>query len=456
MSNTKQPCVSTLHREWLVVAGLLLTIASADTSMATDSAVAQPPNVVLIISDDQAWGDYGFMGHPHIKTPRLDQLARESLVFPRGYVPSSLCCPSLATMITGLYPHEHLITGNDPPATPGVTGLSNLLRDPTFVAAMDKMDYNIERVPTLPKMLAERGYLSLQTGKWWHGSYARGGFTDGMTHGDRARGGRHGDMGLKIGREGLKPIDDFLDKVDQAGKPFFVWYAPFLPHQPHNPPERFLRRYRDKTDSLPIAKYWAMCEWFDETCGQVLDMLDEKDVADNTIVLYVCDNGWINLHNASGYAPRSKRSPYDGGVRTPIMIRWPGHVQPAQSEHLASSLDLAPTILAACGLSATPAMSGINLLNSEAVAARNHIIGEIFTHNAIDIHNPSANLKYRWCIEEDWKLIVPNLTGPNVKDGQIELFNLSSDPTEEHNRVAERQEIVTRLLGHLDANWRPE
>ena len=72
------------------------------------------PNVVLIISDDQAWSDYGFMGHPQIETPRLDRLARESLVFPRGYVPSSLCCPSLASMITGLYPYQHRITGNDP------------------------------------------------------------------------------------------------------------------------------------------------------------------------------------------------------------------------------------------------------------------------------------------------------------------------------------------------------
>ncbi|NOZ41116.1 MAG: sulfatase [Planctomycetes bacterium] len=421
----------------------------------TETATAsQPPNVVLIISDDQAWGDYGFMGHPHIQTPRLDQLARESLVFSRGYVPSSLCCPSLATMITGLYPHEHRITGNDPPATPGVKGLRNLLRDPTFVAVMDKMDDNIERVPTLPRMLAERGYLSLQTGKWWHGSYARGGFTDGMTHGDRARGGRHGDAGLTIGREGLKPIRQFLDKANQAGKPFFVWYAPFLPHQPHNPPEWFLSKYRDKTDSIHVAKYWAMCEWFDETCGQVLDLLEEKKVADNTIVLYVCDNGWINQHDTSGYMPRSKRSPYDGGVRTPIMIRWPGHLQPAKCEHLASSMDLAPTILAACGLSTPAAMSGVDLLDSSAVAARERIFGEVFTHNAIDIDNPSVNLKYRWCIDGSWKLILPN--SRNVKNGEIELFHLTTDPNEKHNLAADRQEIVARLRGHLEANWQPE
>lgn len=112
------------------------------------------PNVVLIISDDQAWGDFGFMGHAHIRTPHLDQLAEQSAVFARGYVPSSLCRPSLATMITGLYPHQHGITGNDPPR--GVQ--------------RDRMLKHIAAVETLPKLLAERGYRSLQTGKWWEGN----------------------------------------------------------------------------------------------------------------------------------------------------------------------------------------------------------------------------------------------------------------------------------------------
>jgi uncharacterized sulfatase len=83
-------------------------------------AAEPPPNIVLIISDDQAWTDFSFMQHPHIRTPNLDRLARESLTFTRGYVPSSLCCPSLASIITGLYPHEHKITGNDPIAPEGM------------------------------------------------------------------------------------------------------------------------------------------------------------------------------------------------------------------------------------------------------------------------------------------------------------------------------------------------
>ena len=86
---------------------------------AEPQAASRSPNVVLIVSDDQHWGDYGFMGHPHLRTPNLYRLAAESLVFRRGYVPSSLCCPSLASLITGRYPHEHWIVGNDPPEPPG-------------------------------------------------------------------------------------------------------------------------------------------------------------------------------------------------------------------------------------------------------------------------------------------------------------------------------------------------
>ncbi len=81
---------------------------------------AAPPNVVLIISDDHAWTDYSFMGHPRVTTPRIDRLARASVTYTHGYVPSSLCCPSLASMITGLYPHQHKITSNDPALPPGM------------------------------------------------------------------------------------------------------------------------------------------------------------------------------------------------------------------------------------------------------------------------------------------------------------------------------------------------
>lgn len=419
--------------------------------LSSGSSVAAPPNVVLIIGDDQGWGDYGFMGHPAIQTPRLDRLASEGLLFTRGYVPSSLCRPSLATIITGLFAHQHKITSNDPPWPKGLEGKPGAAaKDPAYRAGRQEMIAYIEQVPTLPRLLAQEGYVSFQSGKWWEGSYRRGGFSAGMTHGDPARGGRHGDAGLTIGREGMQPVLDFIDRA--AGKPFFLWYAPMLPHQPHDPPERLLAKYKPKTDSIHLARYWAMCEWFDETCGQLLDHLERKGLAANTLVVYVADNGWIQEPNRPTSDPKSKRSPYDGGLRTPIVLRWPGRIAPKRdTETLASSVDLAPTILAACGLRRTAQMQGINLLDADALTRRQAIFGEVFTHNAVDIHQPARNLQYRWCIDGWWKLIVPNPA--NVPDAQPELYDLRSDPKETHNLAAGQPARVDAMRTQIDRWW---
>ncbi len=421
-------------------------------SLSSLAAEEPPPNVLLIISDDQSWTDYGFMGHPVIETPRLDQLAKESLLFPRGYVPTSLCNPSLVSIITGLPPHQHKITGNEPPRPKGVPG-RKVFQDPGYRAECEAMDDYIEKVPTLPRELAKKNYRSLQTGKWWQGNYSRGGFTHGMTHGDPDRGGRHGDEGLKIGREGLEPVYDFIEESQKAEKPFFIWYAPFLPHTPHNPPERLLNKYRDLAPTVPIAKYWAMCEWFDETCGALLDHLEENNLTQDTLVLYVTDNGWINQQNASRYAPRSKRSQYDGGIRTPVMARFPGKIDPQVINTPVSSLDLAPTILEFAGLSVPCGMKGINLTDNEALQKRDTVYGDIYLHNAIDIHDPSKNLKWRWMVQGDWKVILPN---PEVQANDIpELYHITLDPYEKINLYEKRPEVAKQLTQDLNDWWTP-
>ena len=146
------------------------------------AAVPSKPNIVMIVSDDQGWGDFSFMGNRDVRTPNIDRLASGSLTFTRGYVPSSLCCPSLASMITGLYPHQHKVTSNDPPVPPGMTR-AKFGGSPEFQAGREVMTKHLEAVRTLPRILGEQGYLSLQTGKWWQGHYSRGGFTHGMTKG---------------------------------------------------------------------------------------------------------------------------------------------------------------------------------------------------------------------------------------------------------------------------------
>lgn len=435
--------IRTLYR---IVPVLLLMITGAC------AVAADKPNIVFIISDDQSWTDYGFMGHEHIETPAIDKLARQSLTFTRGYVPDSLCRPSLATMITGLYPHQHKIVGNDPPGKRG----PDKVPGPEYLKRRIEYTKHITRVPTLPRMLRKHGYVSHQSGKWWEGSYQNGGFTHGMTHGDRTKGGRHGDLGLKIGRDGMKPVFDFIDMAQREDKPFFIWYAPFLPHTPHNPPADLLEKYKKVAPTVPIAKYWAMCEWFDQTCGQLLDRLDEKGLSENTLVVYVCDNGWINEANASRYAPKSKRSQYDGGTRTPIMFRWLGKVEPKMDKtNLCSSIDMVPTVLAALGIEKTPAMEGLNMLDAEAVTARKTIYGEILEHDIVHMSDPGPSLKWRWIIEGDWKLILPYTERAAMKDSPVELYNITEDPHEQNVLTGKNVDKMIELREKLDAWWKP-
>jgi arylsulfatase A-like enzyme len=310
----------------------------------------------------------------------------------------------------------------------------------------------IDQVPTLPRLLAQKGYVSFQTGKWWQGHYRHGGFTDGMTHGEPDKGGRHGDEGLQIGRKTMQPMFDFMEMAQREGKPFFVWYAPMLPHTPHNPPERLLNKYTAAASSPSIARYWAMVEWFDETCGQLFDRLDESGLSRDTIVVYVTDNGWIQDPQGDRFDARSKQSPYDGGLRTPILIRWPGKVKPQLSAaHLASSLDIAPTLLAAAGLQPTRDMPGLNLLDARAVRKRDALFGEIFTHDAVDLHQPASSLRFRWIIEGNWKLIVP--APQNEPGASLELFHLERDPLEQRNLASEQPKTVKRLARRLDDWW---
>ena len=450
----------------LLIALLATMCFFADFGEVSVTSAAEKPNVVMIISDDQAYGDFGFMGHAHIKTPHIDKLAQRSLVYKRGYVPDSLCRPSLMTMMTGQYPHRHKVVGNDPPQPAELRkiGRQGLMRNPKYIAAREEYLQHIDRAPKITEILGNEGYLSFQSGKWWEGSYQRGKFTHGMTHGDPTKGGRHGDLGLKIGREGMDPIYKFIDTAQKEDKPFFLWYAPFLPHTPHNPPARILNKYKTKTDSLGIAKYWAMCEWFDETVGQLVTHLDEQGLTDNTIIVFVTDNGWQQPHEkdlpkgkkrVSLFDLKGKRTQYEDGIRTPIMFSWPGHITPHMDDtRLASSIDLCPTILGLLNMPANEKMDGIDLCNPEAVKKRNQIFGTIFEHDPKSMTDPAPSVMYRWTIINNYKLVVPNKN--RFPNGEIELYDLKADPREENNLAPSKPTAVTRIMPSLDTWWKPK
>ena len=436
----------------------LLALAMA-SSMSVASGNPAPPNIVLIISDDQAFTDYGFMGHPVIQTPNLDRMARKGKLFNKGYVTSSLCSPSLAALVTGRYPHETRLTANEPPLPAGVPAAKRY-QNPKFLAEVSRMQGFLQSQPRLPALLKDAGYLTLETGKWWMGDPKLSGFTHGMTHGDPARGGRHGDAGLEIGRTTMEPISSFLDEAKSAGKPFFVWYAPMLPHQPHNPPERLLAKYRGKNPSPHVAKYWAMCEWFDETIGTLQSQLEKRGLTDNTLIAYVTDNGWIQDPDKAQYRKDSKQSQYDTGVRTPIILQLPGKIAPASIDTPVSSLDLTTTLLRAAGVTAPASMRGINLLDDQAVKNRGPVFGECFLHDAVDLDRPAASLTYRFVVDGEWKLVVPNpaTVKAEKKPGRgtgLELYRVGTDALEERNLASSHPDQVRALEKKLDAWWKP-
>jgi len=432
----------------LIACGSFVTRASA--------ADAVKPNIVLILSDDQAWTDYGYMGHSAIQTPHLDKLARRSLLFGRGYVVSPLCRPSLASIATGLQPFQHGVTGNDVDGRNSRAALDIPLRE------------KFHKHPTFIKALTARGYLAHQSGKWWEGSWKDGGFTHGMTHGDPKRGGRHGDAGLNIGRKGMNPVTDFIDLAIEKKKPFLVWYAPFLPHTPHNPPKRLLEKYRKAGRANDVTKYYAMCEWFDETCGELLDHLDKREIADNTLVLYICDNGWSaastnaddpNQSQWRGFALRSKGSPYENGIRTPIMVSWPSRLKPKRVNDLAQAIDFFPTIAAAAGVESPANLPGINLLDPNARKGRKQVFGVTHSIHNMTIGDPDDTQQYLWCVESEWKLIVRYSGKDTTKyrnvhswdKPPVRLFNLKDDPHEKNDLSGKHPQIVGRLRKAIEA-----
>jgi uncharacterized sulfatase len=417
-----------------ILALMLLPLAAAADSR---------PNVILILSDDHGFTDYGFMGHEVVRTPHLDRLAAQSLVYTRGYV-MPVCSPTLASLLTGQLPHAHGITGNDlsPAAIARMQAKGRMDRSP--------LKQRLLANPVmLPRLLSDAGYLTFQTGKLWNATAQEVGFTHGMTNKD----GRHGGDGLVIGREGMQPIYDFISEARTEKKPFFIWHAPFLPHEPHTPPAEYLAKYQGRGLSENAEKYYAMVEWFDATCGELDAHLEEQGLSDNTVVIYLADNGWDPEKGN-----RAKLSPYELGIRTPMMVRWPGKVTPARDEEaLASVLDFVPTVLGVCGLPVPDLLPGLNLLDRKAMAARRTVYVEAYMHDIVDLAHPEQSLVTRVIIQGWSKLLVPGVARPDKAytsaPEKTEFFDLKADPLERRDLAGEKPQEVRRLSDLWSANW---
>ncbi len=449
---------------------------------------ASRPNVVLIISDDQTWRDFGFMGNDRVLTPNLDRLAARSARYVNGYVPTSVCSPSLATLLTGLYPHQHGIHYNHPP--PGNSAFNKMTTREEYERVRSRSFELIRSQPTLPRALGKAGYRCLQTGKFWEGHWRNAGFTEGMTifepppgqtfggvrtlaSGVKAAHG-NGDWGLKIGRETMQPIHDFIDDCAAGETPFFVWYAPYLPHQPHDSPKKYFDLYRGRPG---VAKhevpYFASISQFDDTVGDLLDFVERKGLTKDTLFVFVVDNGWTpgtRRHKTDKdffyHTKESKRSPFEDGLRTPILLSWPGVVKPATHTALVNSVDLVPTILAATGnAGGIPDRPGIDLTPSARGEAKmdagRAVFGEIYPGDATSLRHPSRDIAYRWVRDGDYKLIVPHSSKGSKPWGgylaETTLYNLAKDPGEQFNLAGKpaQAERIKRMKRKLDRWWTP-
>ncbi len=351
------------------------------------AAPATRPNIVLIIADDLAWDDLGAFGHPTIRTPHLDRLARDGMRFDRAFVTASSCSPSRSSLITGRYPHS-----TD----------AEQLHWPLPAAQI-----------TFVEQLRAAGYWTGAAGKWHLGEAVRGRFDvvreadpAGYTLAANAKAGST-KMSMQQSGDIQSGCTDWVPllRARPRDKPFFAWLAALDPHRdyeekisdaPTRPENVIVPRHLPDTPAVraEFAAYYDEIERLDRFVGGVLGELEAQGVAGETLVVFLSDNGRA--------FPRDKTTVFDGGIKTPLIMRWPGRIAPGQMcPQLISTVDLAPGFLAAAGLPPAPTIQGVSflpLLTQPARPIRPEIYAEQNWH---DYENRSRAVR-----TADFKLIV--------------------------------------------------
>lgn len=420
-----------MNRRFLVCCTLAVAafcFFSRTASAAADNADGRP-NFIVIIADDVSWDDIGAYGHPHIRTPNIDRLARDGMRFDLAFLTCSSCSPSRSSIMTGRYPHST-----------GAAELHQPLPADQVVFA---------------GLLKSAGYYTAAAGKWHLGNAA-------MSNFDKVVGGSP--SGCEHWVETLR--------ARPRGQPFFLWLASLDAHrpyakntiaQPHRRDEIVVPAYLPDVPATrdDLALYYDEIARLDDYTGQVLRELEEQGVADNTFVLFLADNGRP--------FPRCKTTVYDSGVRTPWIVRWPKQVKAGTvCENLVSSVDIAPTIVELAGVKPSPTFQGSSfapLLADPAAAIRDHIVAEHNWHD-YQAHERGVRTKQFLYIRNAF----PELTGsppadavrsptyaamqhleaagklPEIQRGCFiaprpveELYDLRSDPDSLHNLADDEQ-----------------
>jgi arylsulfatase A-like enzyme len=394
------------------------------------------PNVVVILADDQGWGDLSVNGNTNLSTPHIDSLARDGAIFDRFYV-CAVCSPTRAEFLTGRYHTRG-----------GVRGVST----------------GAERLNLDEKTIAETfnaaGYATGAFGKWHNGSQfpyhpnARGfdeyyGFTSGhwglyfnpeLDHnGTLVRGSGY------ITDDLTNHAIDFI--IQNKDRPFFCYLPLNTPHSPMEVPDQYYERFahvnpemraRDpKLEDVSFTRaVLAMCESIDWNVGRVLAKLDELKLSNDTIVIYFSDNG-PNSWRWNGGMKGRKGSVDEGGVRAPFMVRWKGHIRPATKiPQIASAIDLLPTLADMAGVR----IVSVKPLDGESLKPL--LMGE------------AAEWRDRMIFSE-WNKKVSVRTQQYRLDPAGQLFDMVTDPGQEHD-VSKKNPRITAKLQRAQAEWSKE
>jgi len=431
-----------------------LRAAAAALAPAAFAQKGQPPNIIFILADDLGWGDLGCYGHPNIKTPGLDRLARQGTQFTQFYVNGSVCSPSRSAFMTGHFPARHRVHGHFADAALNqARGMPNWL-DPAVV--------------TLPRLLKQAGYATAHFGKWHlgSGSGAPGpgayGIDDHRTVNANGPSWDQTDRFFRA-RSTQLIVDETIRFIEQnRNKPFYVNVWSLLPHATLDPTEEQLKPYERFAPAGQVPHkgatqiYYASVSALDREIGRLLARLDELGLAANTLVFFSSDNGPEDIHirnashsgvGSSGPFRGRKRSLYEGGVRLPFLVRWPGHVPAGRVDNnsVLTAVDFLPTLskLAAVEVPAQWKLDGEDVGDIFFGRSRPRtmpILWEWRFNIAGDVLNRSPILAIR---EGDFKL----LTNPDRS--RIELYNIPRDPSELHNLAQDHPEIVERLAKQL-------
>ena len=412
-----------------------LTLGWSHLSSAADDS---PPNIIVMLADDQGWGDMGIHGHPSIHTPHLDQLARDGAQFDRFYV-QPVCAPTRAEFLTGRY---HLLGG--------VRGVS------------EGLERLAVREETIADVFKAAGYATGSFGKWHNGSQgpfhpnARGfdefyGFTSGhwgnyfdamMDHNGRVVTGT-GFLTDDITSHTI----DFARQSTAEAKPFLAYLAFNTPHSPMQVPDAFWESWNDrevprehrfakseKPDHTRAAL--AMVENIDHNVGRLLIALEQLEIAENTIVLYFTDNG-PNGARWNGDMKGRKGSTDEGGVRSPLFMRWPAAIKPGTHvESIAGAIDLLPSLVELAGISHSPK----NPLDGLSLAS------------AVTKEMPSDEVQNRR-IYNHWNGRFSSRDSRWLIDHEGELFDLATDPLQYQAVTEKFPDVAADLRADLE-QWR--